>query len=141
MEQMKNILKAFDIIATTNPRHGLSEITEEEYGRIVAHELTQQYLVKVNIPVQKSDLNRGNGEGMWAVILTDEDKAHYDADQSNKTIQVLLANDSIHWSSLRAGRIIQVNLNGESRPTLDVQWLDPIVQQIAGTTFTELLES
>lgn len=99
--------------------------------------LVPKKYIKVNLP--EHDKADRNGEGIWAQVISDEDKAKYDADEAKGTIQVIALNDSLYWPPLRNGVELTVVLNGKHRPSLSFDWLRTVMEK-AGANFEEVMQ-
>ena len=77
----------------------------------------------VNLPRNWPSYKSGNGEGVWAVALKEEDYAQYTSISDNGTMEVMLLNDSIHYSKLKWGTIVEAEHRGDKRPVLDKKTL------------------
>lgn len=84
--------------------------------------------VKVNIPFNMKGYNNGNGEGCWALPLTENDFNIINKGVSNEKAFVVLCNSSIYCSNLKWSTVIQVNIVTGKRPILDIHWLHQILK-------------
>lgn len=101
-------------------------------------ELQKLYL-KVNIPGDMAAYKRGNGEGMWAIPLSDGDRIILDADKHGTTAKVILCNDSLYYPPMCYGTVLQVEMREGFRPVLDIDWAHEVLAPI-GIDFKAILE-
>ncbi|CAL9960542.1 hypothetical protein VPHD518_0056 [Vibrio phage D518] len=121
-----------------NEDSGLAIISESLFNQL--HEEAKDQLIKVNIPSAMSEYRRGNGEGMWAFLMTEDDKEMYENNEIGKSIKVVMSNDSLFLPPICCARVIQVTLQGSNRPVLDIDWMESIIQEKAGFSFKQKLE-
>jgi len=78
--------------------------------------LAEKYgYIKVNLPDTRDDYLAGNGEGMWAVVDSQENKDDYDTNKSKGQFHAYLANNSLYYPVLGFGSKIQCEHRGGSR--------------------------
>lgn len=78
--------------------------------------------IKVNLPASQEAYNRGNGEGVWALV-TQETKKAYDSDETGKAYTAILDNDSVYYPELVHGTEMPIEMRGENRPVVPYSWL------------------
>lgn len=79
-------------------------------------------LIKGNLTYTKESYEYSAGEGVW-FIVDDETKAAYDADESGGAYEGVLANDSLYYIGLNHGVILPLEMRGNRRPVVPVEWL------------------
>lgn len=78
--------------------------------------------IKVNLPDSPEAESAGNGEGVF-VLVNEEVKRAYDADEAGTTYSGILDNDSIYYPELLHGTPIKFEMRGEYRPVVSFTWL------------------
>lgn len=79
-------------------------------------------LIKFNIP-DEDRINSLNGEGVWGWV-TQEDKEKYDNDTYGDKITAILLNTPLnYYGILKWGDEVVLQCHGDSRPTLDPDWV------------------
>lgn len=69
----------------------------QEHGEMI-EELVQNFgYIKVNLPSSIEDYKTGNGEGMWAVVASQEDFDIEQAEVEGTKFKVYLCNDSFYY--------------------------------------------
>lgn len=73
--------------------------------------------IKVNLPSSVQDYARGNGEGIWAVIIDPADVKPYKENASQGQLWVAACNDSTYYpEEVAFGSRVLCELRGEMRP-------------------------
>ena len=117
----------------------------ETMARKIAQEefiLDEDTYMKFNIPDSEEKFKSGNGEGVWAMPLTPDDRAIYKDDSAvGKKFQVIILNDALTYP-IEWGSIITVESRGDDRPVLSYDWFDSVVRKSSdgGTTLAEILK-
>ena len=78
--------------------------------------------IKFNIP-DAEHLDDLNGEGVWGWV-TPEDRVKYNDDTYTGKITAILCNEPLMYhNALFGGAEVVLQCHGESRPTLDPEWV------------------
>lgn len=102
--------------------------------------ITDERMIKVNLPDTNASFESGNGEGIWAVPLTEVDEQIYHNSKSKETFQVALLNTAIYYP-FPWGSIITVETRGNNRPVLNYEWMDQVIKKTEpGFSLAQLLE-
>jgi len=72
--------------------------------------------VQINIPFSADEYNSGNGETVWVAVSNEDHANKYHKDVNNDTMEVVLLNNSVGFSSLIQGSKIQCELKGTKIP-------------------------
>ena len=75
-----------------------------------------KYLIKANLPTNKSEITTGNGEGMW-VIVSENCKKSYDNDGTGD-YKGILANDSLFFPAIEQDIEVNISMRGKNRPII-----------------------
>lgn len=76
----------------------------------------EMYLIKANLPTNKSEITTGNGEGMW-VIVSEDCKKSYDNDGTGEYTGIL-DNDSFFFPEIKHGIEVNISMRGKNRPII-----------------------
>ena len=71
---------------------------------------------KLNLPSKFEDYQSGNGEGIWAVVLTKKEKVMVDDETNTEPFFAYAANDSCYYPELVCGSRIFAEPRGGNRP-------------------------
>lgn len=78
-------------------------------------------LIKVNLPSDLESFKTGNGEGIWARPLSEEDERKVNDDNYYGEAYVVAQNDSVYYPGLiNYDDTIKVHCNGKMRPYLHI---------------------
>lgn len=78
--------------------------------------------VKANIPANAAEYERGNGEGVF-VAIDGETLEAYNENKTGGEYIGSLDNDSWNYPGLTHGTTIPLEMRGENRPVVPLQWL------------------
>lgn len=101
----------------------IANVWEETISKYTDDQLETLYL-KINICDSLDAYLNGNGEGVWAIPLDEENKKILDEDKENTTAKIIMFNDSVYFRPLQAGSVIQVEIRPGYRPVMDINWMD-----------------
>lgn len=81
-----------------------------------------KHLIKINLPSTEKDYEIGNGEGCWFTVSEEVLKAY----NENSTLKTTgkLENDSFYYQGLLCGQECPIELRGNKRPVVPLEWLN-----------------
>ena len=78
--------------------------------------------IKVNLPADQAQYEAGCGEGVFMFVEAAAKRA-YDTDETGTTYIGILDNDSINYPTLKHGAGLPIEMRGESRPVVPIDYL------------------
>ena len=134
-EELDNIELAESRAKSLGLKTMVREIAEENYT------LYEQLYIKFNIPESEEKFKSGNGEGVWAQPLTEEDKEICDSNSTGDTFKVIILNSALTFP-FDWGTVVTVETRGDSRPVLSYDWFDGVVKESTNgeMSLAEMLE-
>ena len=78
--------------------------------------------IKANIPANADEYKTGNGEGVF-VKIDGEALAAYNENKTGAGYTGIINNDSWNYPGLTHGETVPLELRGENRPVIPLQWL------------------
>lgn len=78
--------------------------------------------IKANLPRNAEDYENGSGEGCFFLVSERTKEAH-DTNESGTVYEGLLDNDSIYYKDLLHGTLLPIEMRGERRPVVPLDYL------------------
>lgn len=97
-------------------------VNKGDYFEALTKQQQEEGYIKFNIP-DEDKIDSLNGEGVWGWV-TPEDKDKYNDDNYHGKITAILLNTPLNYFGvLTWGTEVVLQCHGESRPTLDSEWV------------------
>lgn len=97
-------------------------INKSEFIESMDKEKFNEGLIKFNIP-DENNIYSLNGEGVWGWVTQEDREKYYEDTCTNKITAVLLNTPLNYYGILKWGDEVVLQCHGNSRPTLDPDWV------------------
>jgi hypothetical protein len=99
--------------AQEKPAEAQENLSKEELEK--RHKVLSKKFEYLKVNLTTSD-NTDNGEGIWALPLTEEDDKLARGDTKGEKFKVILCNQPFYWVDFNWGEVVVATTNGEMRP-------------------------
>lgn len=91
----------------------------------------EERVIGVNLPNSQKFYENGNGEGMYAYIISDDDFNNFlDNSKKGMLIKGFLLNNSLYYPGLKWGLIVPIELRGSKKPVVPLEFLQQAFKEV-----------